>query len=77
MNTGHKIYPPVARRVIPSLGAILMAMAISTTSALVAYGLFPLWGLNSPVLQTIVSSGGVGLGCYAAFWFGGRATPVR
>jgi hypothetical protein len=76
MDTGHKAHPLVTQRVIPSLGAILVAAVISIISALVAYGLFPVWGFNSPVLQTVVSSGGVGLGCYVALWFGRRATTV-
>lgn len=66
MNTGHKVYPPVTQRVVFSPGAILMGIIVSATLAYVAYGLFPLWGFNSPVLQTIVSAGGSGLGCYVA-----------
>ena len=76
MDTGHKAQPLVTKRVMPSLGGILMALMISIISALVAYKLFPLWGFNSSVLQTIVSSGGVWSGCYVTFWFGKRATTV-
>jgi hypothetical protein len=76
MDAGHKAQPPATRRIIPSYPGLLVGLVVSVLSAFVAYDLFPSWGINSPVLQTIVSSGGVGLGCWVALWSGKRATTA-
>lgn len=73
MNIGHEARPPAAQRIVPRPIFVLIALMVAVLSAYLAYGLFPLWGINGAVPQTIVSSAGVGVGCYAAVLFEKRA----
>ncbi len=73
MNVGRDAQPHATQRMVPRPVFMLMALTAAVLSAYLAYGLFPLWGINGAVPQTIVSSAGVWFGCYAGLLLEKRA----
>jgi len=66
MNVGQQARSSAIQRIVPRPIFVLVALTVAVLSAYLAYKLFPLWGINGAMPQTIVSSAGVWFGCHAA-----------